>query len=205
MLVKLHGTSGSGKSTVARYLMKQGLSIPEGKAYRVDMFQLEKPLYILGLYNSQCGGCDTLTALEQIALIHKYAPVGHVFYEGLLGSEYYGKLGEASERYGKDHVFAFLDTPIEICIARVIARRLAKGNTKPLNEDNTRNRIYKIASLRAKLIKTGRNVVDIDHNQANIQILDLFKDWEHANIGTVKSPGILDARTSENTRSEGAR
>jgi len=203
MLIKLHGTSGSGKSTVARFLMAQGLTIPEAKAYRVDMLQLEKPLFILGTYNTQCGGCDTLTALEQIDLIHKYAPRGHVFYEGLLGSEYYGKLGEASERYGRDHVFAFLDTPIELCIERVKARRLAKGNLKPLNEDNTRNRIYKIASLRSKLIRTGRNVVDIDHHQANIQIFDLFKASENDRPKAVASYELLDGRTPEDPRSEG--
>jgi hypothetical protein len=198
MLIKLHGTSGSGKSTVARFLMAQGLTVPETKAYRVDMFHLEKPLFILGLYNTQCGGCDTLTALEQIDLIHKYAPRGHVFYEGLLGSEYYGKLGEASERYGKDHVFAFIDTPIEICIHRVIARRLAKGNIKPLNEDNTRNRVHKIASLRSKLIRTGRNVVDIDHHQANIQILDLFKASENDSPRSAGHTEVLDGRAAEN-------
>jgi shikimate kinase len=192
MLIKLHGTSGSGKSTVARYLMTRGWTTIEEKAYRVDILEFAKPIFILGLYNSQCGGCDTLSASEQIELIHRYGPHGHVFYEGLLGSEYYGRLGEASERYGKDHVFAFLDTPIETCIERIKARRLAKGNTKPLNEENTRGRIQKIANLRAKLVRTGRNVVDVDHIQANLQVLELYKVADHDQSRAVESVAVLD-------------
>src|SRR5580765_5586023 len=179
MLVKLHGTSGSGKSTVARSLMELGKITLLDRAYEVDpqdwiVTGIDQPIYILGTYNSQCGGCDTLTAGEQIELIHTYAKLGHVFYEGLLGSEYYGKLGEASEPYGRHHVFAFLNTPIELCIDRVKARRLLKGNTKPLNEDNTRNRVRKIEMLRQKLINQGRNVVDIDHKIASQQVMQLF-------------------------------
>jgi len=148
-------------------------------AYEVTIPEFKKPLYILGLYNSQCGGCDTLTAGQQIALIEYYAPRGHVFYEGLLGSEYYGKLGACSEQYGEEHVFAFLDTPIEVCIERVKARRLAKGNTTPLNETNTRDRIYKIQRLKDKLIKNNRNVVTLEYLQANTQALNLYRKSEN--------------------------
>ena len=177
MLLKLHGTSGSGKSTIARGLMEKGkttlqMDVP---AYAVNIPDLEEVLFILGTYNTQCGGCDTLTAGQQIELIHYFAPKGHVFYEGLLGSEYYGKLGEASERYGDEHVFAFLDTPIELCIERIKARRLAKGNNKPLNEDNTRGRIRKIQMLKDKLIRTERNVVTLDHKNALEQVYNLYR------------------------------
>jgi predicted ABC-type ATPase len=178
MLVKLHGTSGSGKSTVARHLMSLGVVRPLDNAYYVDIPAFKLPLYILGTYNSQCGGCDTLTAGQQIELIHYYAPKGHVFYEGLLGSEYYGKLGVASEPYGNRHVFAFLDTPIELCIERVKARRLAKGNTQPLNEENTRNRVRKIEMLRQKLINQGRNVKIIPYQQAGESVFALFVDGD---------------------------
>jgi adenylate kinase family enzyme len=186
MLIKLHGTSGSGKSTIARALMDRAMLTVLDRAYKVDRVDIVRPIYIIGTYNSQCGGCDTLTATEQIEQIHKYAPLGHVFYEGLLGSEYYGKLGQASERYGKEHVFAFLDTPIEVCIERVKARRLAKGNTKPLNEENTRNRIGKIEKLKSKLLMQDRYVVIIDHKDAVNQVTQLYKEWERAKPEFVK-------------------
>jgi len=182
MILKIHGTSGSGKSTIAWTFLKSfpvtmwTNGVGKVEAYEVDA-GLDKPLYILGKYTTQCGGCDTLTADEQIELLHKYAPLGHVLYEGLLASEYYGRLGEASAQYGDDHVFAFLDTPIETCIERVKSRRLAAGNTKPLNEDNTRGRIKKIEALKRKL-KTvfGRRVVDLDHTIAYDQCYALLED-----------------------------
>jgi len=121
-----------------------------------------------------------LTAGQQIELIHFYAPRGHVFYEGLLGSEYYGKLGAASEQYGDKHVFAFLDTPIEVCIERVKARRLAKGNTNPLNEENTRNRVRKILMLKQKLTNQGRVVVDIPYLTAGEEVFKLFQEGDRA-------------------------
>jgi predicted kinase len=176
MLVKMHGTSGSGKSTIARELMEKGEVIKLDHAYEVKMPGLDKSLFVLGLYNSACGGCDTLTAGQQIDLIHYYAPRGHVFYEGLLGSEYYGKLGEASERYGRKHVFAFIDTPIEVCIARVKHRRLEAGNNKPLNETNTRERVHKIQRLKMKLLMTKRHVVTVDHMHATQQVYDLYRN-----------------------------
>lgn len=168
-IVKLHGTSGAGKSTVGFALKGEPITV-NGKveAYFKD------GIYLLGRYDSQCGGCDTLDADEQIKLLHKYAPMGDVFYEGLLMSEYYGRLGEASERYGDDHVFAFLDTPVEVCLERVRLRRLAKGNTKPFNEKNTRDRVEKIRRLQRKLKTMGRNVVVIDHTDAVNEVLELF-------------------------------
>lgn len=179
MLLKLHGTSGSGKSTIARALMDRAMLTILDRAYKSERTDIVRPVYILGTYNSQCGGCDTLSAGEQIELLHKYAPLGHVFYEGLLGSEYYGKLGAASELYGDDHIFAFLDTPIELCIERIKERRKLKGNLKPLNENNTRGRIKKIETLKRKLEFMGRKVVTIDHDDAVFQVIELYKEWEH--------------------------
>lgn len=180
MIVKLHGTSGAGKSTVAWRFLKQHAWEPcqteHGRAYKLIVPDFSKPLYILGKYETQCGGCDTLNADQQIELLHQYAPLGHVLYEGLLASEYYGRLGTASEPYGDDHVFAFLDTPIEVCIERVKARRLAAGNTKPLNEENTRGRIKKIEALKRKLqTMYKRRVVTIDHNFAYEEVYNLFR------------------------------
>jgi len=172
-IIKLHGTSGAGKSTIAWKFLKDYPNVARtsevGKieAYDVRVPEFAQPLYILGRYTTQCGGCDTLSADQQIDLLHQYAPEGNVLYEGLLASEYYGRLGEASERYGKDHIFAFLDTPIELCIERIKARRLAAGNEKPLNEDNTRGRIKKIEALKRKLVSIyGRQVVTVPHLDA---------------------------------------
>lgn len=183
-IVKLHGTSGAGKSFVAHQLLKafpenrMSLTFDGKEEAQVIYCGLSTPLYILGKYNTTCGGCDALHASVQIELLHKYAALGHVLYEGLLASEYYGKLGEASEKYGANHIFAFLDTPIETCIERIMRRRRAAGNTKPLNEDNTRGRVRKIAMLQAKLSRMGRTVVSIDHRDSVAQVFKLFESGD---------------------------
>lgn len=182
-LIKLHGTSGAGKTTAVRELMALAYDItPIGKpsrpeAYRLRFHDMPSPIFVLGSYEATCGGMDSITSVdEQIRLIHTYAEVGHVVYEGLLMSTYYGRLGAAVERYGSDHIWAFMDTPIETCIERVKRRRLEAGNTKPLNEDNTRARTKSIASLRNKLRHKVATIVDIRHDQpAGEQLLNLLE------------------------------
>lgn len=181
MLVKLHGTSGAGKSTVARGLMARGSEvIPIGPDGRPEAYRVASPgrrsLFVLGSYANDCGGMDTISEVDtQIGMIHHYARLGDVFYEGLLMSTYYGKLGQAMEQYGNDHVWAFLDTPMELCIERVKARRLAKGNTKPLNEENTRKRARPIDSLARRLLLQNRRVLTIDHHNAAQLLWDLYE------------------------------
>lgn len=167
MLVKIHGTSGAGKSTIAFNLLEASTMEPvkigenpkKPEAYAIVLPSVTAITYILGSYENQCGGMDSIVSVQnQIQLIHKYAELGNVVYEGLLMSTYYGGIGQEMERYGKDHIWAFLDTPIDVCIDRVKARRLAAGNERPLNERNTRERIKPIISLQNRLINMGARV-----------------------------------------------
>jgi len=159
VIIKLHGTSGAGKTTIVREIMKQGQSQPllnnanrKIEAYKVYLPYLKSPLYVLGPYTAVCGGMDSLSDVnDHMRLLNTYAHLGYVIYEGLLSSEYYGRLGIASEAYGNRHIFVFLDTPIDVCLDRVTARRVAKGNMKPLNPDNTVGRIKKIERLKYRL------------------------------------------------------
>jgi hypothetical protein len=188
VLVKLHGTSGSGKTTIVRNIFDEASQIlPIGpvsrpEAYKVTHPYLQRPLYILGPYENKCGGMDGVTSVDrQIELIERYAEEGHVLYEGLLLSTYYGRLGAITEKWGNSHIFAFLNTPIEECIHRVKARRAAAGNLRPLNEENTRKRIVPIEALKKKLIWSGRNVVTLEWNgDPTGQVLDLFEGGHDA-------------------------
>lgn len=180
-IIKLHGTSGSGKSTVARQLMEWGqkwtICDPKIEAYRVDIEGLRHSIYVLGRYETACGGMDTLHADQQMLLINKYAEKGHIFFEGLLSSEYHGRLGALLDTY-PDVVYAFLDTPVEICVERVILRRQESGNTKPFDPANTINRVEKIKKLQTKLTRLGKWVVEVDHTRAHLKVMELFKNAE---------------------------
>jgi hypothetical protein len=187
MILKLHGTSGSGKSAVARGLMSRSVVsvMPLGTGNKPEAYMVKLPnvgtnLYILGPYVSPCGGLDCISdAKEHIKLLDYYSEHGHVFYEGLLGSEYYGKIGQFSEKYGDEHIFAFLDTPIEVCIERIKARRLEAGNTKPLNEANTRGRVAKIERLRFRLENEfKRPTITIPYQDAIQTIHEIYKASE---------------------------
>lgn len=170
MIVKLHGTSGSGKTTAVREFMDLaecvtpihfGKKKPE--AYKVELKSYLLPTYVLGGYSNKCGGVDTIPSTDAlIDLIDEYIDLGHVLFEGLLISTYHGFLGKHLDSLPRDKVWAFLNTPIEECILRVRQRRLDAGNDKPFNETNTRNRVKPINELRRKLISRGSRVEDID-------------------------------------------
>lgn len=186
VIVKLHGTSGSGKTTVARGLMETGRTETilnsanrKPEAYKTIVPFLKEPLYVLGPYTATCGGLDSLSDVEDhIRLLNTYGQLGHVFYEGLLGSEYYGRIGAVSEAFGRRHVFAFLDTPIELCLERIKTRREARGNTKPLNPTNTVGRVAKIERLKHRLLDMGREVEVIDHRYPVDHILTIYKNYD---------------------------
>jgi hypothetical protein len=137
MLINVRGTNGAGKTTVIRELMALcphkliygvlGPRLPE--AY---LLMLPQPVYVLGPYLIPCGGCDRIQPFALVPpLIEKYAQRGHVVFEGLLMSTFYGEVGRLTEAH--DSVVMFLDTPLDVCIARVEARRAAAGNFRPFN------------------------------------------------------------------------
>jgi hypothetical protein len=154
MILKLHGTSGSGKTTVAQGLIsKASENILRDKVHELTIPGLDRPLFLLGRYDKTvCGGMDTIQSPdEQIDLLVTHATKGHVFYEGLLLSGFYGRIGKASEEFGDQHVFGFLTTPLEICLERVQARRAARGTTTPFNPANTKDKFDAILRLKWRL------------------------------------------------------
>jgi hypothetical protein len=189
LIIKLHGTSGSGKTTIARALMAMGLSKPilnpvnrKPEAYEVPLPGCINVLYVLGPYTATCGGLDSLSdATDHIRLLERFANLGHVFYEGLLSSEYYGRIGRVSEQYGDRHLFAFLDTPLQVCLDRVQARRVAANNPKPFNPANTVGRVAKIARLKYRLENEfHRPTITLDHTDAPRQLYQLYCSADQA-------------------------
>lgn len=165
-VIKLHGCSGAGKTTAVRTLLehpKLTLVGPKGKpeAYRVQVPGVDGNTYILGSYENTCGGMDTVgSALEVMELIDKYAKMGHVVFEGLLQSTYYGAMGIHSQGYGYRYIYAFLDTPIDVCLERVEIRRAAANNTRKFDPQLTRDKWNTIRRLQAKLTAEGRHTVE---------------------------------------------
>ena len=189
VIVNIRGTSGSGKSTIAFEFLKrfphEELTGKDGKikGYRLNTSSagLEYDIFILGKYTTVCGGLDACpTQAEAGELATKaHALGGHVLAEGLLASAAgpKGALTEAIHQTGSA-VFAILDTPLQVCLDRVRSRRLAKGNEKPFNEKNTRDKYTQTHSTAKTLKKLGYDVRPIDHTKAFDDVMAIFQEAE---------------------------
>lgn len=148
MIGNIRGTSGSGKSTLVRALAEAlGGWTPILAAQDVLKGKRNKPLgyvtkqldvAIVGRYETDCGGCDTVKTQDEICgrvrEFHKHHD--HVVFEGLLISHIYGRYRDLAREL-PPFAMMFLDTPLDVCVERVKARRASKGNTDELDPTNT--------------------------------------------------------------------
>jgi len=172
MLINLRGTHGSGKSTIVRTLLDANDALPIygllGRQ-RAEAYALLGKTFVLGPYTQQCGGLDAVQPYQLIVpLIMKYGAVGNVIFEGALVSSCWGVVGRLIERWGRDAIIAFLDTPVAECIARVKARRAERGDGRVFNPANLIQKHDAIARLKVKLDAAGivRTVMVSSENAA---------------------------------------
>jgi hypothetical protein len=77
-------------------------------------------------------------------------------------------------------VFAFLDTPWEVCLQRVLARRAAAGNDKPFDPEKTMRYAYKQCHRSAQLLTAagGYDVRWLDHTNAVGEVVGWLRESE---------------------------
>jgi adenylate kinase family enzyme len=151
LLINIRGTSGSGKSTLCRQLLEAGA-----------------PISVIN--------CDRIATQEQTCRVVKLeATRGIVVFEGLLISGLYSRYVQLAAEIPTHHfIFAFLDTPLATCIERVLARRAAKGNTKPFDPNRSLIPKYRaVQAVRSKLLAAGKDVRDIDHTRG----CEVVRSW----------------------------
>lgn len=188
IIANLRGTSGSGKSSVAFAMFKnfprEEIVDNAGKikGYVVDAksYGVETPIYVLGKYTTQCGGADQIPSQQEAAdrAVH-YHQYGHVFVEGLLASAA-GPAGALTKTIYETGAarFLILDTPVDVCIERVKARRLARGDEREFNPKNTKDKWTQTMSTAKALDKLGYDVRAIDHTNAFEEVMDIFREAE---------------------------
>jgi hypothetical protein len=195
-LVHLRGTSGSGKTTAMRAfidslddwtqveLNERGTKVTAYRGFINMAEDLRVAAYVLGDYSPErsAAGCDTIPSIQEtIDLVEKYGSRKNsiVVFEGLLLAHSWGALGEyVHPRWGKRYVNAFLDTPVERCIARVTKRRAARGQDTEGDraekiEKNIRDDYYRVALCHMRVIVRGGVLVDIPHKTATTTFPDL--------------------------------
>lgn len=188
-IVSIRGTHGSGKSTVVTTLMSQFpvQPIPGPKkrptGYVVDL-PLNRHLYIPGPYDTACGGCDAIQPYSDIIPRLQWAldQGFDVLFEGALVSSSYGTIGEfMNEQHNP--VFAFLDTPLGLCLSRIALRRAKRwaeagkpGSPPPVDPKNTSVKYDNVLRTHHQMDKLGSVIrrVDIDHTRAVKQVVELF-------------------------------
>lgn len=84
------------------------------------------PTYVMGRYETQCGGWDSMSYkgshTDLQLMIDMAADKGNVIFEGLTVSSSYGRWLNVSKDHPGQFVWAFMDTPEEVCYQRILAR-----------------------------------------------------------------------------------
>lgn len=182
-IINLRGPNGSGKSTVAHDIIKKYAAeqIPlveyinkgGGEKTVLGYYIKALDLTIVGSYNTACGGCDGIPTQELICAAVEVAAKKsrNVFFEGVIVSTIYGRYKELSEKQHGDFIWAFLDTPLETCLARIQAR----NGGKQINEDLVSAKVRAIAATERKAAEAGERCALINHKRATQDVLGLLE------------------------------
>lgn len=192
-LINIRGCNGSGKTTLLRRLA--GKSPSPRLAYSVThtaknpktgkkeimthppipVTALHRGYAILGDYteaaaSATTAGCDRIKTQEAVKKV-LVELVGnslfqYVFFEGVVVSTIYGPWKEFAAQHG-GMVWAFLDTPLSVCLDQIQERNGGKAiNTKlVVDKYNT------IRRVREKALRDGLEVWDLSYKTPLTQLL----------------------------------
>lgn len=182
MIINIRATNGAGKSTVVRGVMQHWgeenvRKIKSGtKVVDYEVTTPFGPLYVVGRYETPCGGCDGIPTQEEVrARVAKYAKKGHVLFEGIIVTSCYGKYKELFEKLKQPYLFAFLNTPLKTCIKRVEKRRKEKGNEKPFNPKNLEAKFVTNNRVLERCIEDDTPHIVLDYRNAVEEVLCQFE------------------------------
>lgn len=172
-ILDIRGTNGSGKSSVVTLLAKgAGRAVsqtPCGMPYTILATEKHGLIAAVGYYNTPCGGADGVSSQQLITdgileLWQEQPQYSALIVEGSIVATVFTRWNELAKGIGDNYWFLFLDTPVDMCISRVLARRAAKGDTRTFDPDKTlKPRDNAIRRVAVKLKEDGRNVLWLDH------------------------------------------
>lgn len=188
--INIRGCNGSGKTTLLRSLVKRESMAPGVTAQLrwspeftdpnadphkpIPFTFLTSGIAILGDYLppapgaqlATTAGCDrvktqaaTKAALEWAA---REPGVDIVLFEGVVVSTIFGPWDDWAMRQPVPMLWAFLDTPLSLCLERIQAR----NGGKPVKEGQVGDKHATIQRVRDKALAAGRQVIDLPHQHA---------------------------------------
>lgn len=168
--INIRGCNGSGKTTLLRQYAEH--KNPTVTLIEVDNHKpipvtfLDNGHAILGDYSpsgfgSTTAGCDKIKTQQAVkdALIAIDAPV--VIFEGIIVSTIFKPWSDWSQSVG-GMTWAFLDTPLDLCLSRIQSR----NGGKPINEKLVADKLRGIERVRTKAVEVGERVEILDHLNA---------------------------------------
>jgi hypothetical protein len=175
VIINIRGTNGSGKTTIVKKFLKFPhselygvLGVKRPEAYKVDLGKgAKRPLFVIGSYQSATGGMDALplSATEQVGLLIKYQKLGHVLFEGVVISTYYGAVGDWLAAHRQEALVIFLNTSLEVCLDSIKTRTGEASRTK-----NVEAKIKSIESARKRMIESGIPTLTLNRDEAFARI-----------------------------------
>lgn len=169
-LINIRGTNGSGKTTAIRSVMLEHTMLPwvlrEGKKEHIlGYVSQDLRIGIVGKYTTTCGGCDTIKTQDEIKqrileLKKILKPEGVILFEGVLVSTIFKPWYEFAKEHFGGMTWAYLDTPLGVCLSRIQER----NGGKPIKEELVAQKIKTIGATRKKAVEAGEEVLDIDHH-----------------------------------------
>lgn len=199
-VLSIRGTSGSGKTTVARRFLPAPLDKgrtdlnwypaptkrePE-RQLRVTGYVRESSqlglIGVIGPYHNACGGMDQLPSFSVCRGAIVYAlnmlECRHVIAEGLLASGVYGSWGEFSaslREHGHTYAWCYMNTPLEVCKERVRKRQAEAGaEGKEINWGNLETKYAQVIGNRETALKAGEVVYDLPYGGEVSAVIDIM-------------------------------
>ncbi len=197
MIINIRGTNGSGKTTLARRFISEHAAVtpmvaypnptkrePDRQSWATGTFSVLPGVgrvICVGPYNTPTGGMDALPSFDvcQRSVEAAARLADHVICEGVLASTVFGSWYDFFSGFNKGEVVvAYLDTPIEVCLARIRERQAAAGRVREIKEDQVRDKVRAIAATRPRFDAAGIRTIDLpgqDGDAAATTILDLMR------------------------------
>ena len=182
MILSIRGTSGAGKSTIVREIMR---AFP-GTFNRIMVEKRKRPiallansgvrsLFLVGHYDIPCGGADTISGTDRIyQMVREASEAGHdVIFEGrIIGVEV-----TRTVELAKAHrvVALHIDIPLQECIDSINIRRRAKNpDAEDVNPKNTTGIYKSIPRVMKRLEAGGVEVFRGDRAEVTAKIKELL-------------------------------
>lgn len=184
--INVRGCNGSGKTTLLRDLCRDPLCkvvlchVPENEGKPIPVTYAPGGIAVIGDYTPAAAGSTTAgldriktqaAAKAVIQLVGRDPEVKVVLFEGVVVSTIYGPWAEWSRANG-GMIWAFIDTPLEICLQRIQQR----NGGKPIKEDQVADKHRTIARVVEKAKADGEDVRILNWVRVRRELLDLIDE-----------------------------